>query len=83
MYGIDMFRAQNHNNPSNYESIIRFKEHHSFDSVHIFVNFFVRDFAPIAMEWQLPVDILHIDGTHTHVCTMHHNITLRVVCTAF
>jgi hypothetical protein len=40
-----------------------FKAQHSFDNVHVLMS----DFAAMAAKWNQPVDILHIDGTHTLV----------------
>jgi hypothetical protein len=67
MYGIDTFGRQDPTghtyDADNYDTMIRFKTRHSFDSVHVIVS----DFASAALTWDLPVDIIHIDGTHTLV----------------
>lgn len=67
MYGIDTFGRQDATghtyDADNYDTMIRFKTRHSFDSVHVIVS----DFASAALTWARPVDILHIDGTHTLV----------------
>jgi hypothetical protein len=67
MYGIDTFGRQDASghtyDANNYDTMIRFKTRHSFDSVHVIVS----DFASAALTWARPVDIIHIDGTHTLV----------------
>ena len=67
MYGVDSFASRDasghHYAPNNHHVMAQFKARHAFDNVHVIVG----DFAAVAQRWAQPVDILHIDGTHTLV----------------
>lgn len=64
VYGIDSFEGDAHagHRTDTYDSVIAFKNRHSFNKVHVIKG----QFAEVAKTWSLPIDILHIDGLHTY-----------------
>jgi hypothetical protein len=64
VYGIDSFEYDAHtgSHPDNYNVVMKFKEKHSFDNVHIIKGWFQE----IVKTWTTPIQILHIDGLHTY-----------------
>jgi hypothetical protein len=63
VYGVDWFQGDAHAGfRDSYESVVNFKNYYQFDNV----NIIKADFNELAKRWNLPIDILHIDGFHTY-----------------
>ena len=64
VYGVDSFEADAHagHHVDNYDVVMKFKERHRFDNVHVIKGWF----SEVAKTWDKAIDILHIDGLHTY-----------------
>lgn len=65
VYGIDLFGDYQKNYTGDLTTkphVEKFIQDHNFTNITLIQD----DFANVARTWNRPVDILHIDGTHTH-----------------
>jgi hypothetical protein len=68
VYGIDSFEAWGDDtsgggyHPDNYDMVMRFKTQHCLDNITVIRGYF----SDVAKTWNLPIDLLHIDGLHTY-----------------
>ena len=65
VFGIDKFgptQIDTYGDSTTFPHVIRFMSKYNFTNVSIIQGFF----SEIAQWWELPIDILHIDGTHTY-----------------
>lgn len=68
VYGIDSFDAWGSyesgggHHPDNYDVVMRFKQQHGFNNITVIKGYF----SDVVKTWNQPIDLLHIDGLHTH-----------------
>lgn len=65
VYGIDLFGDHQKNHTGDLTTkphVEKFIHEYNFTNITLIQD----DFASAASKWTMPIDILHIDGTHTH-----------------
>jgi hypothetical protein len=75
VYGIDSFEGDIHagHHPDAYDKVLAVIEQNSYDNIKVIKGFF----DDVAVTWDKPIDILHIDGLHTYEAAMNDYQTWR------